>query len=315
MLGITILVFVAALLAVGVFGIVHGIRMKPLSYAQRRASSYSNPIDPKNVWRMVGPCLLVLGLLVLLFSGIRSVPVKSVGVVTSFGNVEGDLTPGFHWELPYKTANILPETIQTTTFNGKHCLNVRIGGQQNACLDATIQWQVKDSAAPQLFNNYDTSGTNVLHTISTAVVIREFESVVNQTLGDYNPIADVAQNAQTGNSQFSTFGPLVQHTMRQDIGNQINVIRVIMPILHYDSSTQARLNTIQATYAEAAIATEQIKVNQAQAQANAAIQNNVSANVLVQECLSIVQSAAKTNYALPAGFSCFGSGSFALAIK
>lgn len=322
MLGITIIVFVIALVGVGVFGIVRGIRMKPLSDAQRRASSYSNPIDPKNVWKILGPCLLVLGLLVLLFSGIRSVPVKSVGVVTSFGHVEGDLTPGFHWELPYKTANILPETIQTTTWTGSfnrdgvcQALTVRIGGQQTACLDATIQWQVEDQAAPQLFNNYDTSGTNVLNQITTAVVVREFEQVTNQVLGDYNPIQDVALNAGAGNSLFSTFGPLVQNTMRRDIGSQIRVIRVIMPILHYDSSTQGRLNTIQATYANAAIAKEQIAVNDAQAQANAAIQNNVSANVLVQECLTLVESAAKENYQLPAGFSCFGSGSFALAIK
>lgn len=258
---------------------------------------------------------VVIGVMFLVFGGIRSVPVKSVGVLTSFGHVEGDLTPGFHWEVPWTSANILPETIQTTTFNGKNCLDVRIGGQQTACLDATIQWQVRDSAAPQLFNNYDTSGTNVLDTITTAVVIREFESVVNQTLGDYNPIEDVSQNGTAGNSQFSTFGPKVQHTMRQDIGSQINVIRVIMPILHYDSSTQSRLNTIQAQYAEAAIATEQIAVNDAQAKANAAIANNVSAGVLIQECLQLVQSAAKTNYALPAGFSCFGAGSISLAVK
>jgi len=312
MLGIFILVVCAAFLASGVFFVVRGFRADPKDYRD----------DPRTAFKLIGAGLAFLGLAILVFSGIRSVPVKSVGVLTSFGHVEGDLTPGFHWELPWKTANILPETIQTTTWTGSwdrngNCtaLDVRIGGQQNACLDATIQWQVKDSAAPQLFNNYDTSGSNVLNTITNAVVIREFEQVVNQTLGDYNPIADVSTNAQSGNSQFSTFGPQVLRTMRNDIGSQINVIRVIMPIMHYDGSTQGRLNTIQATYAEAAIANEQIAVNDAQAKANAAIANNVSANVLVQECLALVQSAAKTNYQLPAGFNCFGGGSFALAIK
>lgn len=312
MLGIFLLVVSVLFVVGGILAVVRGYRMK---WVAPKTYSSTEPINPKPILKAVGMVAAVLGVLILLFSGIRSVPVKSVGVLTSFGHVEGDLTPGFHWELPWKTANILPETIQTTTFNGKDCLNVRIGGQQNACLDATIQWQVKDSAAPQLFNNYDTSGTNVLDTISTAVVIREFESVVNQTLGDYNPIADVAQNAQSGNSLFSTFGPKVQRTMRQDIGSQINVIRVIMPILHYDSSTQGRLNTIQATYAEAAIAQEQIVVNDAQAKANAAIVNNVSSNVLVYECLQLVQSAAKMSYPLPAGFSCFGQGSLSLALK
>jgi len=316
MLGIFLLVVTAVLVIGGAAALINGIIRKPLVNPGRYDT------DPKPWLKGLGAAGLVLGLLVLLFSGIRSVPVKSVGVLTSFGHVEGDLTPGFHWQLPFKEANILPETIQTTTWSGSwdrsgQCtaLTVRIGGQQNGCLDATIQWQVKDSAAPQLFNDYDTSGSNVLNTITNAVVIREFEQVVNQTLGDYNPIADVAQNGQAGNSQFSTFGPQVLATMRQDIGGQINVVRVIMPIMHYDNSTQGRLNTIQATYAEAAIASEQIKVNQAQAQANAAIQNNVSANVLVQECLALVQSAAKTNYQLPAGFSCFGGSGISLAVK
>lgn len=319
MLGIFLLAVVSVFIGGGAFMVQRGYRLK---WSPHRNSDGTQAINPKPILKMVGFVAAFLGLLILLFSGIRSVPVKSVGVVTSFGHVEGDLTPGFHWELPYKTANILPETIQTTTWSGGfdshgncQALDVRIGGQQAGCLDATIQWQVKDSAAPQLFNNYDTSGTNVLDNITTAVVIREFEQVVNQVLGDYNPIQDVSLNTGVGNSQFSRFGPQIQRAMRNDIGSQIRVIRVIMPIMHYDSSTQARLNTIQATYAEAAIAQEQIVVNDEQAKANAAVSNNVSANILVYQCLQIVQSAAKTGYALPAGFSCFGQGSLSLAIK
>jgi hypothetical protein len=159
-----------------------------------------------------------------------------------------------------------------------------------------------------LFNNYDTTG-NVEGAITTAVVVREFEAVVNQVMGDYNPIADVSANTQAGNSQFSTFGPKVQAAMRQDIGDQIVVRKVIIPYAQYDTSTQARLNTIQQQYAEAAIAQEQITVNQAQAKANAAIANSVTVGSLESQCLSIVQDAMKNNYALPATFNCVGSTS------
>lgn len=264
-----------------------------------------NSDDPRPVLKFFGVAAVVAGSLLFFLGGIRSVPVKAVGVVTSFGQVQGDLRPGFHWELPWKTANILDETIQTTTWAGKKgCLNIRIGGQQTACLYATIQWQIRDSAAPQLFNNYDTSG-NVEGAITTAVVVREFEAVVNQVMGDYNPIADVSANSQSGNSQFSTFGPLVQAAMKRDIGSQILVRKVIIPFAQYDGSTQARLNTIQQQYAEAAIAKEQITVNDEQAQANAAI-GAPTPQQLSTECYSIVQSAMKTNYKLPATFNCSG---------
>lgn len=316
MLGITIIVFVAMLVVGGGFGLFHGFRMKwePPAQNPNRYSSDPDPINPKPLWKLIGGVAVALGLLVLLFSGIRSVPVKSVGVVTSFGHVEGDLTPGFHWELPWKTANILPETVQVNSFGKKDCLDIRIGGQQTACLYATIKWQIRDQAAPALFNNYDTSGRNILATIQNAVVLREFEQVVNQVMGDYNPIYDVAANGTAGNSQFSTFSGLVQAAMRKDIGSQIKVDQVNIPFARYDTATQDRLNTIQQQYAAAAIAQEQIVVNTAQAKANAAI-GAPTASQLAQECYSIIQEAMKTGFkGLPPTLSC-GNGSAGIVVS
>lgn len=266
----------------------------------------------------------VLAALLLFFvAGFKEVPVKNVGVVTSFGHIDGFMTPGIHHTWPWKRVNLLPETVQTDTFEGGwdaqgNCLglNVRIGGQQAGCLDATIQWQVKDSAAAQLFNNYNTGGS-VLADIDNAVVVREFKVAVNQVLGDYNPIQDVASNTGAGNSQFSTFGPRIEQVMRKDIGNEINVRTVLVPFLHYDAATQARLNSIQQQYGDTAIAQQAIKTNQAQAAANAAIASSVSHDpgVLVQECLNITELAVKSGSQLPAGWNCFGSGNLALSIK
>lgn len=266
--------------------------------------------------RLGGIGVVVLAFLLFFIAGIKTVPVKSVGVLTSFGHVEGQMGPGIHHTWPWKTVTIMDERIQTTTFNGGDCLDIRIGGQQTACLDLTIQWQIKDSAAPQLFRDYDTSG-NVGGQITQAVVVRELEAVVNQVMGDYNPIEDVSVTGQAGNSQFSTFGPVVLRTMRRDIGGQINVIRVIMPFAKYDASTQSRLNAIQQQYAETAIASQQIVTNTAQSKANQAVAASVnnSPGVLVQECLQVTQEAIKSGYGLPAGWSCTGSSSLSLAVK
>jgi hypothetical protein len=105
--------------------------------------------------------------------------------------------------------------------------------------------------------------------------------------------------------------------MRNDIGNRVQVLNLLLPLAHYDTSTQNRLNTIQQQYAETAIANQQIVTNQALNKANNSIATSVSHDpgVLVNECLQIVANAAKTGYQLPAGFNCFGSGNFAVTGK
>jgi regulator of protease activity HflC (stomatin/prohibitin superfamily) len=279
-----------------------------------RSSSYDNSLDVNGrlLARSLGVAGITIGLLVFLLAGITSVPVKNVGVVTSFGHVEGDLQPGFHWLAPWKDTTNLSETIQTTEFYGTgklgNCLDVRIGGQQLACLNVTVQWQIRDSAAPALFNDYDTSG-NVQGQITDAVVIQELKAVVNQVMGDYNPIQDVAANTASGNSQFSTFGPKILTQMRADIGSQIDVRKLILSNAYYDSATQARLNAIQQQYADTAIAQEQLLTNEAQARANAALSRNLSPEVLQADCQNLILTAIKDNYTgLPATL-CSDSGS------
>lgn len=279
--------------------------------------------DNRPIVRVIGGAVVVLALLVYVVSGFKDIPTKSIGVVTSFGRVSGQpLGPGLHetWA-PWKKANIIDETIQTTTFEvnqktDRGGLQVRIGGQQTAQLDIHIQWRVRDSAANSLFSDYASSG-DLMATIQNAVVVRELEQVANQVMGDYNPIEDVSLNSKAGNSQFSTFGPKILAAMRHDIGGRINVLNLLLPLAHYDASTQNRLNTIQHQYAETAIAKQQIATNQEQAKANTAIAQSVSHDpaVLVHECLLIVDNASKTNYQLPAGFSCFGGSNFAVTGK
>jgi regulator of protease activity HflC (stomatin/prohibitin superfamily) len=261
--------------------------------------------------------VFLLAVLVFALSGVREVPTKSVGVVTSFGRVGAIVTPGLHWMAPWSKVNILTTRIQTTTFEAKNCLSVRIGGQQEACLDATIQWHIIDKASPGLYISYGSNGGNVMSDVANAVVIREFKQAVNQQLGDYNPIVDVAKNGQTGNSLFTTFGPKVRTQMRAEIGQRIEVLTVIMPFLHYDTNTQNRLNTIQTQFADTAIANQELQTNLAQAKANDALARSVShdPNVLIAQCLSLVQNAVKTNSkVLPAGFSCFGGSGTAIAV-
>ncbi len=240
---------------------------------------------------------LILGLIAFGISGVKSVPAKSVGVPVSLGKVEsGYYGPGAHetWD-PFLHLAVINETIQTTTFEqGGHlpgtgqcggALPVRIGGQQQACAKITIQWRVKPSAAGQLFSNFANQG-DLMTTIENAVVIRELELVVNQQVGEYDPITDyqTVVNTKTNTSQFNAFGPDIKKTMQADIGSQVEVISVLFPIMHYSDQVENKLQQIQQAYANFAIAQENVKVNQQNKSAFANL-GTPNVNQLIAQCL------------------------------
>jgi hypothetical protein len=171
----------------------------------------------------------------------------------------------------------------------------------------TIQWQIRPDAADALFSDYANQG-DLMSEITNAVVVRELKQVVNQVLGDYNPITDVqaVTNTNSSTSQFSGFGPAILTDMRGDIGSRINVLTVLLPQLHYDQTVEDKLNAIQQAYANYAIAQENVKVNEENAQAFAKL-GTPNVNQLIAQCLTDIKAEGGS---LPAGFSCFpGSGS------
>jgi regulator of protease activity HflC (stomatin/prohibitin superfamily) len=260
-----------------------------------------------------GVVVAVVGVGLFALGGLKSVPVKNIGVPQSFGAVgKGIFEPGLHetWT-PWLHLTDINETVQTTTFEGNNCLTVRIGGQQTACADVTIQWQILPTAAGALFSDYANSG-DLMNSVTDAVVVRELKQVVNADLGDYNPITDVQSVTDTNSatSQFSRFGPQILTQMRQDIGARIKVLTVLMPYIHYDSQVESKLNGIQQAFANFAIAQENVKVNAEQAQAYTKL-GAPSTAALVSQCLDIVKQDAGS---LPAGFSCFGGSGTSLAI-
>lgn len=274
-------------------------------------------------WAGIAVLCALLGFGAFAWAGVKSVPAKAIGVPVSLGHVEGGYyTSGAHetWN-PFLHLAVIDETIQTTTFqpggdpsNGgplpgtQQCqgeLPVRIGGQQSACAKITIQWRVRPSAASELFGNYANQG-DLMKTIENALVIRELEVVVNQQVGDYDPITDYQNvvNTKANTSQFTAFGPAIEATMKADIGKLIEVTSgtsspaVLFPKMTYSAQVENKLQQIQQAYANFAIAQENVKVN---AQNKLAFANLGTPNVnqLIAQCLQ----DSRENHTSPMG--CF----------
>lgn len=270
-----------------------------------------------------------MGLLFMFLSTVREVPVHSVGVESAFGKVEGDLRPGFHaFVAPWTSVNILDETYQTAAWyapawnpdktSNPGCLIVRIGGQQLACANITLKYQIEDAGAPQLFNDYDNTGTTVMASIQANLVDNDLKTVANQVMGDYNPIEDAALSSSassaTAQSEFSTFSGSIQAKMASDLAGEIRIISVNLSNAFYNSTTEERLASIQNQIADTAIAQQEIDTDKALAQANTALSKSLTPAVDYYTCLTITQDIYKDGESMNAGWSC-GSGSDSLAIS
>lgn len=275
--------------------------------------------ETENRWvpTAVSIVAVVVGLALFALGGLKNVPVKNIGIPQSFGKIGSSVyEPGIHetWT-PWLHLTDINETVQTTTYedsgndSGSSCnggLQVRIGGQQTACADLTIQWQIKPQAAGSLFSDYAVSG-NFMQEVTNAVVVRELKQVVNNVLGDYNPITDVQNvtNSSSSTSQFTTFSGTIEKDMRADIGNRITINAVLLPQLHYSSTIENKLAAIQQAYANDAVATENVKVNEENSLALQKL-GTPSASQLSAECLTDL----KDGMSAPVGFQCFaGAGS------
>ena len=78
----------------------------------------TSPNYARRVLLIVAPIVaIIVPLAVIGLAGNNSVPVKSVGVVTSFGKVVGQpYGPGQHWMFPTRSLHIVTDTIQSDSF-------------------------------------------------------------------------------------------------------------------------------------------------------------------------------------------------------
>ncbi len=256
-----------------------------------------------------GATLVVLGVVAAVSSCVIQVPTKEFGVVTSFGRPVRTLSNGLHLKAPWERVVTIDAAIQTDnhTSDGHSCINVRIAHQATACVDTSIRWRIKDSATDSLYQNYRDFAN-----IRDSLVTRDLNAALNAAFEDYDPLS-VDDNGNATTPPLATLSAQVTQAMQQQIGTQIDVLSVIIPVVNFDANTQGKVNALLAQVAQTRIAQQAIKTSQAQAQANKVLAGSVSKdpNVLVSKCLDLVETGKVT---LPAGFSCWPSGSSAVVV-
>jgi regulator of protease activity HflC (stomatin/prohibitin superfamily) len=251
-----------------------------------------------------------LAVLMLIFSVFTVVPTRDIGIVTSFGKPVGNLDNGIHAKLPWEKVKTLDGAIQTDSYLEKNedgCTDIRIGNESTACVDNSIRWRIKLAAGEALYKDY-----RDMDNIRKSLVTRELTAALNEVLSDYNPLSEIQNDEQNAtNPNLNEFSREVAERLREQVGDQIEIENVIIPLIHFDKPTQSKINLYQAEVANTRIATQREQTATAQARANERLSKSVSKdpNVLVSQCLDTLNEMVKEGQKIPIGFSCWPGGS------
>ncbi|QGG41893.1 SPFH domain-containing protein [Aeromicrobium yanjiei] len=263
----------------------------------------------KRVLRLVAFGAFALTALCLVLSTFTVVPTRDIGIVTSFGKPVGNLDNGIHAKLPWEKVKTLDGAIQTDSYlerNSDGCTEIRIGNESTACVDNSIRWRIKLEAGETLYQDY-----RDMDNIRRSLVTRELTAALNEVLSDYNPLSQIQDDsANATGPNLNEFSRQVAEKLRAQVGDQIDVKNVIIPLIHFDKPTQSKINLYQAEVANTRIAQQREKTATAQARANDKLKSSVSnnPNVLVSQCLDTFSEMVKEGQTIPIGFSCWPGG-------
>lgn len=263
---------------------------------------------------VAGLAMIAFGLFTVVWDSFTVVPARNVGIVNTFGKAEGALENGFHWVKPWSSIETIDATVQNINLSSDahNCITIRLANQTTACVDVTVQWNIDQHAnANELWQRYRGNNDDVVGNVGRNVVERELRRSLNVVFETYNPLSVLANGDKPNVSTDDLAnGALAEMKAHVDAGIVIDTLRI--SVVHFDDTTQQKLNGYAQALADTQIATQQKKTAEQQKAANdllAAASSN-DPGVKYQNCLNLLKDLAAKGQLqnLPPTFNC-GDGS------
>lgn len=238
----------------------------------------------------------LFAVVVLLFSMGTVVSTRNVGIVTTFGRPQGELSNGFHWVAPWQSVTEMDGAIQLQRFEGEHAMPVRLGNNSTANVNVTIQWRLQPESAPSLFLDYRT-----FEGIRENLVDKELSVAMNSEFAKFDPLAAIATDAKTADASpapadgapLVAISEKVQHDVQVAVGERIEIQKIFVPLVTYDAETQERINAFNVEKANTRVAEQSKATASAQAEANRILSSSVHNDLEVITANCINQSLSK----------------------
>lgn len=232
--------------------------------------------------RAAGGGALLLGIVMIVAASTVAVPARTVGVVTAFGKPTGTLSNGLHLVKPWEDVEKMDASLQTNRYTGDSAIGVRLANQSEAKADASIQWQLREEDAEQMYLDY-----REFERIHNDLVDREFRASVNAVLARYNPLDPEA--IAEGGIDLNKYANDIKKDMQKRMGKSVEVRSVALPIINYDEDTQRKIDQLQSEVANTRAAEQSKKTAKEIAEANEILRKSLSDEVLSQRCIEAAE--------------------------
>ena len=236
----------------------------------------------ENMHRAAGCGAFLLGIIMIVASCTVAVPARTVGVVTAFGKPTGTLSNGLHLVKPWEDVEKMDASLQTNRYTGDSAIGVRLANQSEAKADASIQWQLREEDAEQMYLDY-----REFERIHNDLVDREFRASVNAVLASYNPLD--AEAIAKGGIDLNEYADDIKKDMQKRMGKSVEVRSVALPIINYDEDTQRKIDQLQSEVANTRAAEQSKKTAKEIAEANEIMRRSLSDEVLSQRCIEAAE--------------------------
>lgn len=227
---------------------------------------------------------LTLAVLAFFFGCFTIVGTRQIAIVTAYGRPTGvSLNNGFHGKWPWQMTHQMDGAVQIDKYvkegNRDERIMVRLGNQSTAWADVSIRWQLKQSAAPELFQQYKT-----FDNVRVNLIERNLSVALNEVFAAFNPLDP--RNLEV--SPLPALAKKAADILRQDVGGQVDIFDVNVPTIQYDQGTEDKINQLNQQRAQTSIAIESQRTAEAQAKANEILSRSISndPNVVVQNCIT-----------------------------
>lgn len=270
--------------------------------ASRKRGRTSGDEIPGYAFGVAGGIALVIAAIMFGLNFFTKVPANSVGIVTAFGKPVGTVSSGLQFLDPWESVDTFSTRVQITERlqaanqgdqSGNDCVEVNLNGGASACADMTIRYVINPEDAVALWQRY----------------------------GDFNTVRDSLLRSATNNAAKIVFGkfkpqdaisgaalPQITTQMTNELKNQLadsglTLVAVAPGQLHLSENVQNQINEILNAQTNATVAQQNLAVSQAQAQANQALTNSLSPQILAEDCFKAAEQIK------PTVFNCDFNGS------
>ena len=194
----------------------------------------------------VGILGAVLAILLTVVSSANTVPIRSVGIVTSFGKPTGQVTgSGFKWVAPWEKVGEWDAGNQKYDHIGDKGVRVRTATLADAWAHVLIQWRVKPENAPEQFMAYKGD----FEEFKGQRVGVQLDSAVNDAFADYNPLQNIDKGGNL-NVPLQPFADKIKSAAEQRLGSDVEIISVTVTRVDHDEKTENNIKTFQDKLAQ-----------------------------------------------------------------